>query len=523
MIIPVQAKIKELLFKVKQKRFLKILLIIILALVIFFAIAASAYFYTKKQANTKLPKTEEINSTTEDEILEFAKDEEAKTALAEIKAEADSSFGQSNAAKCIHEETGVLAVDDGGPKIDIKECKKDFEKVYYYSYSAYLSNDAVERDKYKNAALYILDDWQKVNITPSTDPIEETQYDLAIRGYSALRALLVSPGDDAKRISIEAWLYKKAKTLAFTEPNTVTSFGWDVWDYDPSKGNKLVKANTRFNPIHWNEVGHNHKSHRLKTVGVVGLILKASGMKYIGNGVNYKDEGSNLVNWAEAAYKDQIRANLNAMARPNTAKLGSSFPTGVPANFPFTVDEIRAETNKGASVDYFLRDSLSYHVYNLVPLLTFAAEEKFHGRKVNNQYIYYYSVTDTNSGYTSSLSKAIDFLTPYILGAKHQEFVQSLDPADIKRHCLKKDSNGNEIKPYNPSWGTNYCPIYDTKNALLVYELDTFFKNTSSRDSHALMVAAKGGNPALPDSKNFGTFDNFNLQLYRILSAKIDG
>lgn len=120
---------------------------------------------------------------------------------------------------------------------------------------------------------------------------------------------------------------------------------------------------------------NNWYSHRLKIVGLIGYALG----------------DSRYIRYAEDGFRTQIAQNLRA---------------------------------DGSSLDFHYRDSLSYHVYNLEPLVELAiAADK---RGVN---LYGYQAPTG-----ASLERSIAFLLPYVRGEKvHQEFVRSPVPLDRQR------------------------------------------------------------------------------------------
>lgn len=87
----------------------------------------------------------------------------------------------------------------------------------------------------------------------------------------------------------------------------------------------------------------------------------------------------------------------------------------------------------GASLDFYQRDALHYHVYNL------------------EAYIYYLLFTERNmnSEGQERVFKALDFLKPYFLGEKkHVEFAKT----SVKFDIVRKDAEDNSFqnKPWEP-------------------------------------------------------------------------
>lgn len=121
----------------------------------------------------------------------------------------------------------------------------------------------------------------------------------------------------------------------------------------------------------------NWNSHRINIIGQVG----------------YATNDKKLIDYAIVEFKKQIKNNLNP---------------------------------DGSSYDSVTRDSLSYHCYNLLPLLSLAKASTLYGNSSENLYEY---VSPTNS----SLKKSIEYLYPYVDGSKsHREFVNSKSDWDKK-------------------------------------------------------------------------------------------
>lgn len=151
---------------------------------------------------------------------------------------------------------------------------------------------------------------------------------------------------------------------------------------------------------------NNWNSHRIKTVGLIGFAIGDLG----------------LIDTAHAALLRQIRDNLNA---------------------------------DGSGIDFAERDALSYHVYNLRPLVTLAlafserGEDLFHWRADNG----------------ASIAGSVDWLMPFVRGEKnHAEFVGSKVPFDIARS--RNHENGHEIgsiwQPANALPLLDLVAAYDT-------------------------------------------------------------
>jgi hypothetical protein len=160
---------------------------------------------------------------------------------------------------------------------------------------------------------------------------------------------------------------------------------------------------------------NNWHSHRLKTVGLIGFALG----------------DKTLINYAREGLHRQLSDNL--------------LPSG-------------------ASIDLIERNALSYHVYDLRPLVTLAlafAEQRvdfYHWRTARG----------------ASLAKSVDYLQPYLTGAKsHAEYVGSNVAFDKARSDNHEE--GNQIgEPYDP------------KNALPLLELAAGFDKRYVKLAHTL-------------------------------------
>ncbi|MET7208795.1 alginate lyase family protein [Xanthomonas sp. PPL133] len=135
---------------------------------------------------------------------------------------------------------------------------------------------------------------------------------------------------------------------------------------DAEIGSRDLKRKTATNNWH---------SHRLKTVGMIGAAL----------------DDTRLLDYARTGFRQQIADNL---------------------------------LPDGRSIDFVERDALSYHVYDLRPLVTLAllfserGEDLYHWRAPNG----------------ASLARSVDWLLPYLRGERsHAEFVGSQVPFDKAR------------------------------------------------------------------------------------------
>lgn len=102
---------------------------------------------------------------------------------------------------------------------------------------------------------------------------------------------------------------------------------------------------------------------------------------------------------------------------------------GDPALVNEAVDGFHRQINRnfkpdGASTDFYLRDALHYHVYDVEPLLTLA-------RAADRNGLDFFDYPAANG---ATLKSGVDFVVPFATGAKtHVEFVNSKVPFDRKR------------------------------------------------------------------------------------------
>ena len=119
----------------------------------------------------------------------------------------------------------------------------------------------------------------------------------------------------------------------------------------------------------------NWYSHRLKIVGLIGWTIG----------------DATLANEAVAGYRKHIVGNL----KPD-----------------------------GASSDYYLRDALHYHLYDIEPLLSLARAAERNGIRL----------FDEPSASGSTLHAGVEFVVPFASGTQtHMEFVKTRVPFDLKR------------------------------------------------------------------------------------------
>jgi len=187
-------------------------------------------------------------------------------------------------------------------------------------------------ERYAKKAGDYLGQWAAVN-QPTGQPIDETGLEPAIYAYRIVRKELPT----GPRHDIDNWMRRIARA--------------EIASRD-------TKRKTATNNWH---------SHRLKTVGLIGIAL----------------DDDALIAYARDGFKQQIGDNL----RPD-----------------------------GQSIDFIERDALSYHVYDLRPLVTLALAFSERGDD-----LYHWQA---RSG--ASLTHSVQWLLPYLRGDKtHAEFVGS--------------------------------------------------------------------------------------------------
>ncbi|WP_225210028.1 alginate lyase family protein [Xanthomonas bonasiae] len=192
--------------------------------------------------------------------------------------------------------------------------------------------DLTSQERYAKKAGDYLGRWAAVN-QPTGQPIDETGLEPAIFAYRIVRKSLPT----GTRDDVDDWMRRIARA--------------EIASRDP-------KRKTATNNWH---------SHRLKTVGLIGIAL---------------DDGA-LIAYARDGFKQQIGDNL----RPD-----------------------------GQSIDFIERDALSYHVYDLRPLVTLALAFSERGDD-----LYHWQARNG-----ASLAHSVQWLLPYLRGEKaHAEFVGS--------------------------------------------------------------------------------------------------
>jgi len=165
----------------------------------------------------------------------------------------------------------------------------------------------------------------------------------------------------------------------------------------------------------------NWNSHRIKIVGMIAFIL----------------QDRDLIDQSVSLYKKQIENNL----QPD-----------------------------GSSMDFHERDAVSYHAYDIWPLLTFATVAKRNGMDL-------YDYVAPNG---ASLSKAVEFLRPFAEGRQtHAEFVHSAVPMDIARSAHKEAGHviGDSYKPKQATGPLESAAYFDPS----LGDLSRKIRGTSSK------------------------------------------
>jgi hypothetical protein len=260
----------------------------------------------------------------------------------------------------------------------------------------------------------------KYSLKPTADqakesrpnPIENIQLEGKLEGDPAKVATQRSL-EDMKKIQALALMYAETQDKSYAKASRDYIVAWatvnkpsgdpiDETNLEPLLfGYDLVRStmsdNDRATVDHWlREVASktlsyhdpkpwtNWNSHRIKTVGLIAFIL----------------QDHDLIDRAVSLYKEQIQDNLHP---------------------------------DGSSMDFHERDAVSYHDYDIWPLLTFAIAARRNG-------IDLYHYTAPNG---ASLAKAVEFLRPFAEGrASHAEFVHSTVEFDRARAAHGEKGHG---------------------------------------------------------------------------------
>lgn len=285
-----------------------------------------------------------------------ASDTEAATQFTDLRKQADAAL--SAEPDPIHHILSEGRLKNDPDKIRTGQSMRDMAKLHALGYAFAVTGDA----KYAAKARGFLTAWAEVNESRG-DPIDDTSLDTPIICYDLVR----STCGNADRQAIEKWL------------------------------RQVAEAEVRSAHDRPSSTKNNWQSHRLKIVGLVGLLL----------------DDRKLIDWAIAAYKEHVDHALNA---------------------------------DGSSLDFYQRDALHYHCYDLEPLITLAIAARQHGGVKDDLYTY----TGAKGG---SVAKSVRFLIPYCDGSKtHAEFVNSKVAFDRKR-AESGDARYKAGTPFDPKLG----------------------------------------------------------------------
>jgi Alginate lyase len=277
----------------------------------------------------------------------------AKRQFEELKRQADAALKESPNPIAEIRSEGKLPRDP--EKIRTLESLPDLRKVYALGFANAVSGEAPYADKAKQFLLA----WAKVNHSRG-DPIDDTNLEPAIVGYDLIRQSC--PEGDRK--AIDHWLLRSAE------------------------------AEVESAAKHPNSTKNNWQSHRLKIVGLVGLLL----------------DDRKLVDYAAKGFREQVDHNLEP---------------------------------DGSSHDFHDRDALHYHCYDLDPMLTLAIAFDQAGKDLYSH----------KSPKGASLAKSVQFLVPYCDGRKtHAEWVHSKVAFDRQR-AEAGDAHYKAGTPFDPRSG----------------------------------------------------------------------
>ena len=261
-------------------------------------------------------------------------DRDAAALYAPLKRTADRALSETPRPIVKLQSEGKL--DKDPVKIATGISLADMNKLYALAVVYRLSHDERYLEKTKEFLL----DWARVN-RATGDPIDETSLEPAVRAYDLIRASCSAD----ETIAVDGWL------------NAVA---------DAEIASRHPKSDTSFN--NWN-------SHRLKIVGLIGLVL--------GNAGDW--------DYARSGYREQVERDL--------------YPDG-------------------RSWDLEERDALHYHCYTLEPLLALVIAAAVHGED-------WFSYVSPSG---STLRLAVEYLLPYASGEKeHPEFAHSKVRFDQER------------------------------------------------------------------------------------------
>lgn len=261
-------------------------------------------------------------------------DPDARRRFDELKRQADGALKeQPNPIAEIRSE-GKLPGDPA--RVKTQESLKDMRRLYALGFAYAVTGEASYADK----ARQFLAAWAKENHSRG-DPIDDTNLESALVAYDLVRKTC----PEAERKAIDHWLLQAAEAEVESAAKRPGS------------------------------TKNNWQSHRLKIVGLVGLLL----------------DDKKLIDYAAKGFREHVNHNLEP---------------------------------DGSSLDFHERDALHYHCYDLEPMLTLAIAFDQAGKDL-------YSHTSSKG---ASLARSVRFLVPYCEGTKtHAEWIHSKVAFDRKR------------------------------------------------------------------------------------------
>jgi hypothetical protein len=144
---------------------------------------------------------------------------------------------------------------------------------------------------------------------------------------------------------------------------------------------------------------------------------------------NHNKKNSQYSNWQS----HRIKLAISSAAALNNPEMVNSI-------LPFFKEQVeRNIRNDGSTEDFHIRDSISYSVYSLTPLVESAILIK----KNNNKWL------NENEEVLARLLNGVDWLKPYVTGAKiHQEYINSKVRFDRIR--AEKEIDGHKKEKWKP-------------------------------------------------------------------------
>jgi hypothetical protein len=292
------------------------------------------------------------------------------------KIEKQAAAAQTDPGNPIIRITTAGKLQSDAEKIESRAALHDMPKVAALAYAYAVSTNA----QYSSAAKRIILAWARIN-QPTGLPVDETKLEPLFVAYGLTQAGF----SEEEREATAAWLHLIAqREREAVRPDSMTAFN------------------------NWN-------SHRLKIVGLIGLLL----------------DDHTLVDYAITGFKKQIELNL---------------------------------LPDGSSFDFHERDALHYHCYDLEPLLTLAIAAHQHGIEL-------YDYRAPNG---ASLHKSVSFLIPYCDGTStHLEWVNSKVAFDRKRAAAgdAKFEIGGRFNPQDALPALDLASYFDPTLKNLVCQL----------------------------------------------------